>query len=66
MYAASLSNDPKRLALWGVLQIFGYAHLFAFICVRAGLHYVKGVRVEWTKLERAGSNTVPPPALAKV
>jgi cellulose synthase/poly-beta-1,6-N-acetylglucosamine synthase-like glycosyltransferase len=66
MYAARLSNDPKRLALWGVLQILSYAHLLAFICVRAGLHYITGTKVEWTKLERAGSNTVPPPALAEV
>ncbi|HEY6634360.1 MAG TPA: hypothetical protein VI141_01985, partial [Acidimicrobiia bacterium] len=61
-----LSNDPKRLALGGGLQILSYAHLLAFICVRAGLHYITGTKVEWTKLERAGSNTVPPPALAKV
>ena len=66
MYAARLSNDPKRLALWGMLQILLYAHLLAFICARAGLHYVKGIKVEWIKLERGGSNTVPPPALAKV
>lgn len=66
MYAARLSNDPKRLALWGVLQIVLYAHLLAFICARAGLHYVRGVKVEWTKLERAGSNAVPPPALNNV
>ena len=66
MYAARLSNDPKRLALWGVLQILWYAHLLAFICARAGLHFVKGTKVEWTKLERAGSNTVPPPALINV
>jgi cellulose synthase/poly-beta-1,6-N-acetylglucosamine synthase-like glycosyltransferase len=63
MYAASLSKDPKRLALWGVLQILCYAHLLAFICARAGVHYVRGAKVEWTKLERAGSNTVPTPAL---
>jgi cellulose synthase/poly-beta-1,6-N-acetylglucosamine synthase-like glycosyltransferase len=65
MYAASLSNDPKRLALWGILPFFGYALLLAFICARAGLHYVWGANVEWTKLERAGSNRVPTPAVIK-
>lgn len=66
MYAANLSNDPKHLALWGLLQILFYAHLLAFVCARAGLHYVKGTKVEWTKLERGGSNIVPTPVLNQV
>ena len=54
LYAIRMTGESARLAGYGSLQPFFYAHVLTFATVVAGVTYALGRSVTWDKLERRG------------
>ncbi len=52
-------KDQKRLPIYAIIQGIYYSYLLNYINIKAGIDHQLGVRANWNKLKRVGTNTLP-------